>query len=341
MTEALDPKPLLDAAQEAAAAGDYAEAERLLRDAVAIQEVSLGPLHPELASTLNNLALVCEHTNKVDEAERGYRRAHAIAVASLSPGHPFIATSLENLVDFCAAHQIPIWKSSASRSDDMPPPVEPEALPAHPMPAPPPGRPWPARTIALTVLAAAVVAAVAFAVRNRGGTDAPDPLLQAQNVSSANESAAAPPTASAAVPEPGPTGTREKPIATPVAAAPTRAEGSVTSPTVSVLAARLCAALERRGSPDWECVPVDGDSKPGTYIFYTRLLTNVDTTVEHRWYRGDRAHQVTKLRVSAAPGRGYRTFSSSTITPERAGEWKVELRGADGTVLRQERFAVR
>ena len=82
MTDVLDPAPLVEAAQEAAAAGDYSEAERLLREAAAIQEVSLGTRHPDLASTLNNLALVCERTNKFDEAERGYRRAHAIAVAS-------------------------------------------------------------------------------------------------------------------------------------------------------------------------------------------------------------------------------------------------------------------
>src|ERR1700752_3789442 len=94
-----------EAAQQAAAAGDYSEAERLLREAATIQEVNLGSLHPDLASTLNNLALVCEHTNKLDAAERGYRRAHAIAVASLSPGHPFIAVSLKNLLDFCAAHE--------------------------------------------------------------------------------------------------------------------------------------------------------------------------------------------------------------------------------------------
>jgi hypothetical protein len=83
------------------------------------------------------------------------------------------------------------------------------------------------------------------------------------------------------------------------------------------------------------------DPQPGTYVFYTRLLTNVDTTVEHRWYRGEREHQVRRLRVAASPGRGYRTFSSNTISPERAGNWKVELRGADGTVLREEHFVIR
>jgi hypothetical protein len=71
------------------------------------------------------------------------------------------------------------------------------------------------------------------------------------------------------------------------------------------------------------------------------LLTNVDTTVEHRWYRGERVHQVRRLRVGATSGAGYRTYSSNTISPERAGDWKVELRAADGTVLREEHFVIR
>ena len=64
-----DPASLIDAAQHAAAAGDYDAAERLLRDAVATQEATLGSSHPDLATTLNNLAFVCERTGKVDEAE--------------------------------------------------------------------------------------------------------------------------------------------------------------------------------------------------------------------------------------------------------------------------------
>src|SRR5688572_5001898 len=183
MTHVLDPAPIIDAAQHAAAAGDYSEAERLLRDAAARQEVSLGSFHPDLASTLNNLALVCERTNKFDEAERGYRRAHAIAVASLSPGHPFIETSLQNLIDFCAAHEIPIWKIPADRSDEetSSPARESDAPvePAPPIDTPP--RTWSHRTIALATLGVAVVVALAFAVRGLGTSDAPDPLPQAQN----------------------------------------------------------------------------------------------------------------------------------------------------------------
>ena len=56
--DVLDPAPIIAAAQQAAAAGDYSEAERLLREAAARQELSLGPLHPDLASTLTDAAVM-------------------------------------------------------------------------------------------------------------------------------------------------------------------------------------------------------------------------------------------------------------------------------------------
>ena len=345
MTDVLDPAPLIEAAQQAAAAGDCSEAERLLREAAAIQELSLGSLHPDLASTLNNLALVCERTNKLADAERGYRRAHAIAVASLSPGHPFVTTSLKNLVDFCAAHEIPVWKPPAARSDDESASPEPEAE-APPEPVPPvavPSRMWTPRTIAVAALGVAVVVAIAFAVQRRGTTDTSDPPAQARNRSSDNDSPAPSVKTPALIGKQSPTVTLERRGNTTPApvARPNPRETSITSVSVSVLSAQMCSALEKSGSPDWQCAPVNADPRPGTYFFYTRLLTTADTTVEHRWYRGERVQQVRRLRVTASPGRGYRTFSSNTISSERAGDWRVELRGADGTVLREEHFVIR
>ena len=38
-------------------------------------------------------------------------------------------------------------------------------------------------------------------------------------------------------------------------------------------------------------------------------------------------------------GSGYRTFSRQTVND--SGEWRVELRASDGTLLREERFTVR
>ena len=103
MPETREPQSVVDAAEQAAAAGDYASAEQLLREAALLQEASLGPLHPDLANTLNNLGVVCEITEKPDDAEDCFRRACAIASTVLEPDHPFVATSRKNLEDFCAA----------------------------------------------------------------------------------------------------------------------------------------------------------------------------------------------------------------------------------------------
>ena len=354
VTDSLDPASMIEAAQKAADAGDFPAAERLLREAATIQEATLGSLHPELASTLNNLACICERTNNIAEAERGYRRAHAIAVASLGPRDPFIATSVKNLVGFCATHGIPIWK---------PPTLEPETEAAtldSEIAAPDTGTGTldletatpdiddaragqqqqvpvvvaASRTplaIGVTALAIVLIAAVAFTTRR----EPPTPSASSARVPSPTAPASpreVQPAVAAAAPRPEPTPPRvERQTSRPKVATPQ---------PVTVLNAQLCTTLARRGSPDWQCMPADGDLQPGTFFFYTRLVTDANTTIEHRWYRGDRVHQVMRLRVAATPGTGYRTFSSNTVSAERAGDWRVELRTADGTVLQEQRFVI-
>ncbi len=48
MADTREPRSVIEPAEQAAAAGDYASAERLLREAADLQEASLGPLHPDL-----------------------------------------------------------------------------------------------------------------------------------------------------------------------------------------------------------------------------------------------------------------------------------------------------
>ena len=103
MSEAREPRTLIQAAEAAAKAGNHASAENLLREAARLQEASLGPRHPDLANTLNNIGIVCEITGKPDDAEQYFRRAVSIARTSLHPDHPFVATSQKNLRDFCEA----------------------------------------------------------------------------------------------------------------------------------------------------------------------------------------------------------------------------------------------
>jgi DUF2914 family protein/tetratricopeptide repeat protein len=349
---------MIEGAQKAVGDGDYAGAERLLRQAATIQEAALGS-HPDLATTLNNLAFVCERLNKFEEAERGYRRAHAIAVASLPPGHSLIKTSLSNLVEFCAARGIPIWTPPEAPAEEKPVADDVESAPQVSVTADVAREPMAVSRLPLRIVAVAAVLVVAvvvilIAVGPKGpavsgepkGPAAPGEQPQgttevSPSVASARTETAppipvapAPSKATATVPPPAPKPTvPPKPRPEPVTAS--------TSAPVSVLKAQLCSGLDRRGTPDWQCTTASGEVPPGRYLFYTRLLAKAGTTVEHRWLRDGRVHQSVRLRITPNPGSGYRTFSGTTIGAERAGEWKIELRSADGKVLHEERFLVR
>jgi hypothetical protein len=52
----------------------HAEAEPLMRRALAIDQASLGPEHPNVARDLNNLAMLLQTTNRLREAEPLMRR---------------------------------------------------------------------------------------------------------------------------------------------------------------------------------------------------------------------------------------------------------------------------
>jgi hypothetical protein len=105
----------------------------------------------------------------------------------------------------------------------------------------------------------------------------------------------------------------------------------------AALDVRLCRTLVPRGA--WACGAINGPLASGAVFFYTRVAAPAATTIEHRWYRGDRLHQTVTLRVAANPA-GYRTYSQMTVSPARAGEWRVEARAMDGTVLGVEHFTV-
>ncbi|HEY4374322.1 MAG TPA: CHAT domain-containing tetratricopeptide repeat protein [Burkholderiales bacterium] len=70
------------------------EAETLYRRALAIQEKHLGPDHPAVAATLNNLAVLLAGRGRYADAEELHKRAIAIAEKSLGPNHPDTASML-------------------------------------------------------------------------------------------------------------------------------------------------------------------------------------------------------------------------------------------------------
>jgi Flp pilus assembly protein TadD len=77
--------------------GDLEEAERLYRRALDIKERLLGPEHPEVGTTLNNLAVVYRRRGRLEEAEALYRRAIDILSETVEPSHPALAASRGNL----------------------------------------------------------------------------------------------------------------------------------------------------------------------------------------------------------------------------------------------------
>ena len=77
--------------------GKFAEAEPLMRRALAVDERTFGPNHPNAATCLNNLAALLHDTNRLEEAESLYRRALAIDEQSFGAGDSRVATCLNNL----------------------------------------------------------------------------------------------------------------------------------------------------------------------------------------------------------------------------------------------------
>ncbi|MCK4886582.1 MAG: tetratricopeptide repeat protein, partial [Planctomycetes bacterium] len=76
------------------------KAEPLYRRALAIDEASFGPNHPDVARDLNNLAKLLRDTNRLDEGEPLMRRALAIFEKSLGAEHPSTVTVRRNLERF-------------------------------------------------------------------------------------------------------------------------------------------------------------------------------------------------------------------------------------------------
>jgi hypothetical protein len=77
----------------------------------------------------------------------------------------------------------------------------------------------------------------------------------------------------------------------------------------------------------------------GQVYCWTRITGVQDETdIEHVWFRAGEEMARVSLRVA---GPNWRTWSSKTILPEWTGEWRVDVVGPDGTVLRSVDFTVR
>jgi hypothetical protein len=370
MSDSQSVQELLAKAENAAAAGDMASADELLRAVARIQEAGLGPAHPELANTLNNLAIVAERTGRPGDAEQYYRRAVAIASASLSADNPMVVASRQNLEEFCRAQGLPIDRPPV----DRPAAPEPPPAPAVPQPqrtatAPPVTTPTPALRQSTTAPSAspsdsrpsnsfakvvvaivALVAAALFLMRPWSSRDTSAPASNAQPVvpqsapaeapkvqEQAQAEPATPAPAQPAAPAPAETKSPPRREANAPATASTPSASVGAAGSVTLVAAQLCRSLSTSGA--WRCVPAGDSVAPGPVVLYTRVKSPRDTVVVHRWYRGRTLRRSVQLEIRASASEGYRTFSRQTV--DRGGDWRIEVRSAAGDLLHEQHLAVR
>jgi hypothetical protein len=376
MSELQNVQPLLEEARRAADAGDLASAAALLEDAARIQEAELGPLHPEVANTLNNLGIVAESQGQIGEAETYYRRAVAITSAALPPGDPMVASSRKNLEDFCRERGLPIElpvaapsvqrtehtsdavdNDLASPETKVPPPVP---VPAHTtvpaqtsMPASDTrpvadsvsdaddGSRSPAAATTrgrLAIVAMSVVVLVAaMLLVMRPWSRGESPTGDARREAAAPRAIEpAPAPAPAAVEKPQPPALATRDDNSSVAAAKP-ATPRPSSGGLTLATSQLCRAFSTSGN--WRCEPAGQSVAPGAIVLYTRVKSPRNSIVIHRWYRGNALRKSARLTILANPTDGYRTFSRQTV---KSGEnWRVEVTDTKGDVLYEQRVSVR
>ena len=79
--------------------GRYAEAEPLFKRCLAIREKALGPDHPDVGSSLNNLAGLYQRPGPLRRGRAALQARLAISEKALGPDHPDVGSSLNNLAE--------------------------------------------------------------------------------------------------------------------------------------------------------------------------------------------------------------------------------------------------
>lgn len=372
MSELQDAGRMLEAAEQAAAADDLTSADELLRAAALIQEAELGPLHPDLASTLNNLAVVAEKTGRLGDAETFYRRAVAIASASLPVDHPMAAASRTNLEDFCRARGLavdapavatpvagdsavfapvgadvvvadPVLAAEAARppSESTRPAPDPPTRTPSELHSPAPRRD--SRSLAKAAIGVVVVLAIATVLVRRPWSSRETPTAAPTAGATTPAQSGAPalpagePAVSAPIEQPRPPAivppSADRGVPAGTPPAPSRAAGAITLTT-----AQLCRTFSTGGGR-WRCDPAVDPVSPGAIVLYTRIKSPREVVVVHRWYRKDALRQSVRLTIRANATDGYRTYSRQTV--DRGADWHVEVRSAEGALLHERRFVVK
>lgn len=82
--------------------GNYGEAIAHTKQAISLIEKALGPDHPDIATSLNNLAALYAALGRYHEAELHHKRSLAILEKVFGPDDPFTATGISNLASVYA-----------------------------------------------------------------------------------------------------------------------------------------------------------------------------------------------------------------------------------------------
>ena len=345
-------EPILDSAQRAASSGDYAMAETLLREVARLQADSLGPQHPDLASTFNNLGVVCERTNNLLDAGKFYRQAFSIASPCSDAVDPLLIASRENFNEFHRA--LGLVDTAASQHVDVPAPVgeledslRKTAERAHDAnifttaPA--------STSMRLSIVPGIAIAVVLLSALAIWWTRPPvETGTVDQRVSTLGHPLVPGSTSQASAPSrPLTTGTlRQQAAAETVtrrrASSVERAVSRTTLPAPTpgdsqVIERSLCENLSTAGGR-WECTPASDPAAGVSLYFYTRIVSPTSSRVHHRWYQDGVLRHDVSLPIEANPSAGYRTYSRRRVDP---GEWRVIVVDADDAVLGEERVTVR
>jgi tetratricopeptide (TPR) repeat protein len=79
--------------------GRYSEATPLAQRVLRIREAALGLNHPDVGTSINNLAILYQSQGLYRDAEPLFERALAISEKAFGANHPNVATSLNNLAE--------------------------------------------------------------------------------------------------------------------------------------------------------------------------------------------------------------------------------------------------
>jgi tetratricopeptide (TPR) repeat protein len=88
---------LIQEAAELHRAENYDRAALVAQKALQVAEQNVGPDHPDVAASLNNLAGLYQTQGQYPQSGPLYKRSLAIYEKALGPDHPYVATSLNNL----------------------------------------------------------------------------------------------------------------------------------------------------------------------------------------------------------------------------------------------------